>query len=193
MVHAFLVFTFYSQSLNCVGMKLRTIEEGAFRGLHSLKRLTLGENNLVSPPALDYIRNIKHLYLHKNRITIIPKDYFRACHKISIVDISFNQLLSLPEMSHISQTLRGLNLSYNKLKRLDVLARSNWVNLRILSVNHNDISQIQGDLITKMSSLQIFDIAHNKLQSLPDFCRLVSSWKELVVYLGGNPWYCDRT
>ena len=60
-------------------------------------------------------------------------------------------------------------------------------------VNHNDMIQIQGDLITKMSSLQIFDIAHNKLQSLPDFHRLVSSWKELVVYVGGNPWYCDQT
>ena len=193
MVHASLIFTFYSQSLTCVGMKLQTIEEGAFRGLNSLKSLTLGQNNLVSPPALEYINNIEQLYLFKNLITTIPKDYFRACHEMVIFDIAFNNLLSLSEMSHMSHFLRDLNLSYNRLRDLDVLTRSNWLNLRILSVSHNDISEIQDDLITKMSSLQSFFIDHNKLQSLPDFRRFVSSWNDLVINVEGNPWYCDQT
>ena len=193
MVYAFLIFTFYSQSLYCVGMKLHTIEEGAFRGLDSLKSLTLGENNLVSPPALEYINNIEQLYLYKNLITTIPKDYFRACHEMVIFDITFNRLIYLPEMSHISHSLGELNLSYNRLRDLDVLTRSNWLNLRKISVNHNDISEIQDDLIIKMSSLLNLDIAHNKLQSLPDFRRFVSSWKELVINVEGNPWYCDQT
>ena len=192
-LHASLIFTFYSQSLNCVGMKLQTIEEGAFRGLNSLKNLILGQNNLVSPPALEYINNIEQLYLFQNLITTIPKDYFRACHEMVIFDIAFNNLLSLPEMSHMSHSLRDLNLSYNRLRDLDVLTRSNWLNLRILSVSHNDISEIQDDLITKMSSLQSFFIAHNKLQSLPDFRRFVSSWNDLVIDVEGNPWYCDQT
>ena len=174
-------------------MKLHIVEKGAFRGLDSLQRLNLGENNLVSPPALGYISNVEELYLHKNRITAIPKDYFRGCDRMLIFDINFNYLLSLPEMSYISHSLLEMKLSYNKLRSLDVLVRSNWLKLQSLWVKQNDIFEIQGDLITKMSHLLILDIADNKLQSLPDFRLFVSSSKELVINVEGNPWYCDQT
>ena len=145
-IDSLLIFTFF-QSLHFTGLKLQVIERGAFRGLNSLRILNLGKNNLVSPPALDYISNIEDLYLYKNRITAIPKDYFRACHKLSIFDMASNHLLYLPEMSYISQSLLELKLSHNRLRSLDVLIRSNWLHLHALSVKHNNISEIQSSLI----------------------------------------------
>ena len=108
LIHVFL------QSLTCFDMKLDIIEKGAFRGLNSLRLLNMGGNNLKDPPALDYISNIHYLYLLKNRITSIPKDYFHACHYIGVFDIKFNRLLCLPEMSYISHSVRQLKLSQNK-------------------------------------------------------------------------------
>ena len=153
----------------------------------------------MSPPALDYISNIEDLYLYKNRITAIPKDYFRACHRLSIFDMASNHLLYLPEMSYISQSLLELKLSHNRLRSLDVLIRSNWLHLRALSVKHNNISEIQSSLIKNAPSLIHFDISLNKLQSLPDFRWSFSSSnrgrrlrEELKIYVEGNPWYCDQ-
>ena len=65
----------------------------------------------------------------------------------------------------------------------------------MLWLDGNNIFQIHGDLLT-LPSLEDLGIAHNKLQSLPDFRRSVSSSKmrkELIIHVEGNPWYCDQT
>ena len=176
-------------------MSLLLIEEGAFSGLSSLTALHLSFNQLTAAPSLQHIRTIKSLFLNRNLITSLPKDYLKGCHSLEEFDIKNNGLLILPEMSYVSRSLTYLILSHNRLSSLSTLTGHMWVNLMLIAVDRNEVSHFQINLIKNMPSLETFDISHNQLQLMPDLQVVYSSIDQrqtgLSVLVEGNPWHCD--
>ena len=191
----FELFFISFQDLRLCCMSLLLIEEGAFSGLSSLTALHLSFNQLTAAPSLQHIRTIKSLFLNRNLITSLPKDYLKGCHSLEEFDIKNNGLLILPEMSYVSRSLTYLILSHNRLSSLSTLTGHMWVNLMLIAVDRNEVSHFQINLIKNMPSLETFDISHNQLQLMPDLQVVYSSIDQrqtgLSVLVEGNPWHCD--
>ncbi|KAF2075746.1 hypothetical protein CYY_002928 [Polysphondylium violaceum] len=128
------------------------------------------------------IGDLKELYLDHNCINNVPANVFRELKNLSILDLSNNQLSSIPiEVSELKE-LKVLNLSHNnltnlpneigqlvKLTHLDIgfnfietintEAISNLVNLRILMMQRNYFNRLPTSLFAKLPLLESFSIS----------------------------------
>ncbi|RZC37936.1 LRR 8 domain containing protein [Asbolus verrucosus] len=81
--------------------------------------LDSSQQNLKEVPArILQMCNLKMLYLQKNYIIELPKDFFLKLHQLSWLDLRNNQLTTVPESIAHHQHLENLLLSDNKIETL---------------------------------------------------------------------------
>ncbi|XP_013386131.1 slit homolog 2 protein isoform X2 [Lingula anatina] len=106
------------------------------------------------------------LYLDDNNIRSIPY-YIRSLKRLVRVDLSYNELLTLPDTAFSNLTeLSTLILSYNKLKCIQSTSFAGLKKLRILTLHGNDLSTIPFGSFDDLKALS-------------------------QIAIGGNPLYCD--
>jgi hypothetical protein len=92
-------------------------------------------------PSLGNLVNLTNLVLHNNQLTALPME-LQALTKLKFFDVSNNQIEEVPStMVHLS-ALESLNVSVNKLSSFPPVG--------------------------EMKSLHILNVAHNRLQALPE-------------------------
>ncbi|SAM00170.1 hypothetical protein [Absidia glauca] len=79
-----------------------------------LEELDLSNNQLHTWPPSP-LPTLKHLKLPGNQITTLPIDMHHCFPKLETIDISTNQLSSLPCITNTDGALQSLNLSNNKI------------------------------------------------------------------------------
>lgn len=101
-----------------------------------LKMVSLSNNRIDSfPPSIfNKLTNMTHLYIDNNCLQKISFPYFKG-NKLTVVDISCNQLVSL-NMEHL-QRMKELNCSQNNLTFV-TLPPSIWK----LDASHNKLSNL---------------------------------------------------
>jgi len=128
------------------------------------------------------IGDLKELYLDHNCINNVPANVFRELKNLTILDLSNNQLSSIPsEVSELKE-LKVFNVSHNnltnlpneigqlvKLTHLDIgfnfietintEALSNLANLRILMMQRNYFNRLPTSLFAKLPLLESFSIS----------------------------------
>ncbi|KAK2862301.1 hypothetical protein Q5P01_001834 [Channa striata] len=115
-----------------------------FRDLKSLMQLNLAHNILKKMP--DGVPNgLIQLFLDRNRIDDIPKDYFKGFTHLAFVRLNYNQLSDkgVPKAVFNISSLLDLQLAHNQLASLPLFNG----NLEHLHLNHNNIESINGTLI----------------------------------------------
>ncbi|XP_037534859.1 prolargin [Nematolebias whitei] len=115
--------------------------KNTLKDLKSLLQLNLAHNTLKKMPS-GVPGNIIQLFLDKNRIDDIPKDYFKDFSHLAFVRLNYNQLSDkgIPKAVFNVSTLLDLQLAHNQLKMVPVFNS----HLEHLHLNHNSIESING-------------------------------------------------
>ncbi|MFA6159341.1 MAG: leucine-rich repeat domain-containing protein [Candidatus Paceibacterota bacterium] len=127
-------------------------------------------------------RRITHLILHGYRLMGPVPSSIDQLSSLQELDLSGNQLTSLPpEIGHLS-SLQYLYLSNNQLKSLP-REISQLSSLRVLNLNNNQLTSLPPE-VGHLSSLRLLYLNDNQLTSLPPEISHLSSLQEL--WLGNN-------
>ncbi|MGH0158524.1 UNVERIFIED_CONTAM: hypothetical protein FKN15_045074 [Acipenser sinensis] len=112
-----------------------------FKGLKNLVQLNLAHNILRKMPQ-NVPHNIYQLFLDRNNIEDIPKDYFKEFPNLTFVRLNNNQLTDkgVPKRIFNISTLLDLHLAHNKLNSVPIFNSK----LEQLYLNHNNIESING-------------------------------------------------
>lgn len=136
--------------------------KNTFKDLKSLMQLNLARNNLKKMPA-GVPGSVIQLFLDKNRIDDIPKNYFEGLAHLAFVRLNYNQLndKGVPKGVFNVSTLLDLQLSHNQLTSVPLING----HLEHLHLNHNSIESINGTQICPFD-LQADTSDHNLLPRL---------------------------
>ncbi len=121
------------------------------------------------------------LNLSFNEITTLP-DPLASLQNLTILNLSFNGITTLPDAIASLQNLTYLNLGNNKISILpDAIA--SLQNLTELDLSHNQITTLP-DAIAHLQNLTILNLSFNGITTLPD--AIASLQNLTTLYLGGN-------
>lgn len=107
--------------------------------------------------------NLKEINLRKNNISSLPDGLFTSNTNLRIVDLSNNIISSIKDSMFPSQSLRYLNLRYNKLQTPNFQLSTSLVNLEL---SFNSISSISKNFFSNMKQLQVLHLSHNAVEVL---------------------------
>ncbi|XP_075996945.1 prolargin [Genypterus blacodes] len=122
--------------------------KNTFKDLTNLMQLNLAHNVLKKMPN-GIPRGLIQLFLDKNHIDDIPKDYFKGLSHLAFVRLNYNQLSdkSVPKAVFNISTLLDLQLAHNQLSSVPLFNG----HLEHLHLNHNGIESINGTQICPYS------------------------------------------
>uniref|UniRef100_A0A8D0L221 Proline and arginine rich end leucine rich repeat protein n=1 Tax=Sphenodon punctatus TaxID=8508 RepID=A0A8D0L221_SPHPU len=137
------------------GLSDKVINKNTFKGLKNLMQLNLAHNNLGKlPPGMPTV--VHQLFLDRNHIKDIPKNYFKDFTNLAFLRLSNNELSDkgLPNDSFNLTNLLVLHLAHNQLSSIPYISTK----LEHLYLNDNTIEKINGTQIcpTGLVSFQDF-------------------------------------
>ncbi|XP_018320948.1 toll-like receptor 7 [Agrilus planipennis] len=170
----------------------------SFVGLKELQILDLGYNNIRNIPEEVFcsLPSLHNLNLTRNRIRSAERLGFGGefssktdCSNsdLQILDLSYNEISSLPEGSGFSRLrrLQTLDLKFNNISEVSGEALNGLVSLRVLNLANNRIGSLPQGLFAGSRELREVHLQNNSLFSLAKglFHRLEQL---LVLDLSGN-------
>jgi len=139
----------------------------AILNLEALEHLDLTGNNLtVLPSFIGKLANLKVLVWKQNELRKLPKGLFTLSNQLRKLDLSCNQINSIPNQFGELSKLEELDLSYNNIGRLPALFGA-FTQLKSLIIAYNSLKEISQN-IGNLSALQYLDASYNQLKSLPN-------------------------
>ncbi|KOB72728.1 putative toll [Operophtera brumata] len=147
---------------------ISTLEDGAFKGLLSLQVLNLSSNfmNTLPPDLFSDAKFLKEINVSNNTINNLPPGLFEGLEQLQTLDLSYNELTS----QWINKgTLIGLlrmvilNMSYNRLTRIDRYMFQDLYSLQKLNLEHNEISSIDEHSFEELRNLHSLSLSGNNL------------------------------
>ncbi|XP_044012047.1 toll-like receptor Tollo [Aphidius gifuensis] len=202
------------QILNLCSNKIIFIADRAFEGLSSINVLKLANNQLTSlPPDLfNDSRNIKEIDLKNNSLNVLPPGLFNDLMQLMILDLSMNELsnewintatftglvrlvvlnLSSNKIRKLESTifrdlfsLQTLQLEKNLIESLTENTFSSLNNLHTLVLSDNQLTVIDANSLSGLYVLSLLSLDNNRLRALhPNSLQNVSSLQDL--HLNGN-------
>ncbi len=146
--------------------------------ISSLKRLVLPFNNITGISNLRY-PNLTHLNLRQNKITALLAGFSYGIEELTslwFLDVSDNELESLPDAIGTLDTLNGLNIWGNKITHLPSTMPSGLKSLVYIFAHNNQLTSLPEN-IGEFEKLKIIDLEDNKLTTLPDSFTQISTDK----------------
>lgn len=152
--------------------EISMVADKALGGLKHLQIVDMAHNKIVAlPPDLfrDCMHVIKEIYLQNNSISVLAPGLFNKLSQLLALDLSNNHLTS----SWInSDTFTGLirmvvlNLSHNRLTRLEPNMFRDLYTLQILNLGNNMLETLPADAFAPMNNLHTLVISHNAVKYL---------------------------
>lgn len=152
--------------------EISMVADRALAGLKSLQIFDLSNNKVVAlPPELfkDCANSIKEIYLQNNSISVLAPGLFSNLDQLLALDLSKNHLTSAWINS---ETFSGLirlvllNLSHNRISKLDTTFFKDLYTLQILNLEHNLLEMIPADTFAPMNNLHTLLLSYNKITYL---------------------------
>ncbi|XP_077997871.1 keratocan-like [Glandiceps talaboti] len=159
--------TFTSLNVDLSYNKMVFINFDIFKYIPSLSSLILSHNNIINILSSQKI-NIYTLKLDHNDIDHFPPGFFEDMVGLYDVDLSFNRLLQVPDLSALH--LGNLNLEHNSIWEVDSLRLGNLSMMFFLNLDNNQLTSINH------ATAKLFD----------DF-----AYFGFFLTLYDNPWRCD--
>jgi Leucine-rich repeat (LRR) protein len=187
--------------------KLLRLSEHSFDGLNGLKRLTVSTKNSywgstrsleVQPLTMSGLSKLVYLEISDSNLRLVPDGFYCPLSSLQTLNLTRNKIrsvenigITLPttvECGDASlQELQSLDLSYNELQQISA---ENWAvsklrRLQHLFLQHNNISELNGDTLAGLNALRTLNLSFNHLEQLPD--GLFYNSRELrEIHLQGN-------
>lgn len=148
--------------------EIESITDNAFGSLYNLQTLVLSHNRLtrIDSSSLSGLYVLNTLALDTNKIDFIHIDAFNNITQLMEVNISQNKLDSVPHAINSLESLRSLDLSYNKISHIDNASYKGVEQLYSLNLESNQIGNLTKSVFQDLPSLRILNLAKNKIQSI---------------------------
>uniref|UniRef100_A0A8C1YFP6 Leucine-rich repeat-containing G-protein coupled receptor 4 n=1 Tax=Cyprinus carpio TaxID=7962 RepID=A0A8C1YFP6_CYPCA len=196
--------------------RIQEIGKNCFNGLDNLETLDLNFNNLKTfPEAIQTLPKLKELGFHSNNIASIPEGAFcrnsllrtihlfdnplsfvgttafqnlsdfqcsgtelitltlnmsvthiDTCHLNALLDLSYNEIEDLPSFQGCVR-LQDISLQHNQIRQIDRGTFQGMSSLRVLDLSRNQIKFIHRDAFLSLSALTNLDLSLNSLASVP--------------------------
>ncbi|KAK9874807.1 hypothetical protein WA026_005615 [Henosepilachna vigintioctopunctata] len=162
------------QTLYLQDNAISTLGDRAFVGLGSLTTLNMSSNSLIALPPELFLssRKLTHLYLHNNSLGVLAPGLLEGLDQLQVLDLSINDLSS----SWVNRdTFSGLvrlvvlNLSRNRLTRIDSNLFHDLYTLQILNLEHNSIEFIAEYAFSELKNLHSLTLSNNRISSIEAF------------------------
>lgn len=111
------------------------------------------------------------------------KQHFDTASKTGVLQLSDYKLKEIPEEAlHLSETLRNLNLSKNKL----TIVADDICKFKLLKQLNLDTNKIESltDSLSNLRKLEMLNVSNNSIPSLPESFAKLSNLKQ--IYLNNN-------
>ena len=145
--------------------KLQKLPNKLFQNQANLGTLFLSKNLLtrVSNEALQGAQQLSQLLLDNNLIEELEDQVFTNLSSVTVLDLSFNNLLKVPKTLKALQNLQSIDLSKNFITELeDVALPQLWR----LDMSKNQLQNISSAALNKMTSLQVLDLSENDIEEV---------------------------
>ncbi|XP_057781012.1 probable leucine-rich repeat receptor-like protein kinase At1g35710 [Salvia miltiorrhiza] len=119
----------------------------------------------VIPPEIGSLSKLTHLNLSYNELITLPLSLANLTN-LHVLDLSYNNIVGVipPEIGNLSK-LTHLDLSYNGLNSDLPFSLSNLTNLHVLDLSYNNIVGVIPPEIGNLSTLTHLDLSYNGLNS----------------------------
>eukprot|EP00090_Calanus_glacialis_P019644 TRINITY_DN30137_c0_g1_i1.p1 TRINITY_DN30137_c0_g1~~TRINITY_DN30137_c0_g1_i1.p1 ORF type:complete len:1191 (-),score=181.26 TRINITY_DN30137_c0_g1_i1:163-3735(-) len=154
------------QALKLNGNKIQALKMSP--DLFQLRNLDVSSNKLVKITADNFngLESLTHLSLANNQIQTIHTATFRNASQILVLDISDNQLMSVPESLKYLTNLQTLDIGHNYISDINNSPFSVMEGLWRLQIHGNQIKNISHNIFSNLKTLQIIDMSRNEIASI---------------------------
>ncbi|KAJ6653628.1 hypothetical protein lerEdw1_009004 [Lerista edwardsae] len=136
----------------------------------SLETLDLSNNNISvlkmeSFPPLA----LKNLYINNNRISSLePGTFDNLSSTLQILKLNRNRISAIPQKMFKLPHLHHLEMSRNKIKKIDGLTFQGLPSLKSLRIQRNGLARLMDGAFWGLSNMEILDLTYNHLARLED-------------------------
>lgn len=154
--------------------EISVVAEMALYNLQVLQVLNLSGNKIVSlpPELLQNVSDLVELYLHNNSLTVLPLGLLTGLQQLLVLDLSHNELTNdWVDGETFEDLIRlvVLNLSNNRMTRVDAITFRNLYSLQVLRLEHNAIEAVADNAFSSMYNLHTLLLSHNQLTHVDAF------------------------
>ncbi|GAB0090886.1 Toll-like receptor [Sergentomyia squamirostris] len=147
------------------------IADRALEGLISLGVIDLSQNRLnnLPPELFSEAKNVREIYLQNNSLNVLAPGIFSELNQVVVLDLSHNELTS--EWIN-GATFRGmrrlivLDVSSNRVSRLEVTTFRDLTSLQILRLQENQIESLPDGLFGDLGNLHTLVLSNNRLSAV---------------------------
>ncbi|XP_058811219.1 uncharacterized protein LOC131676112 [Topomyia yanbarensis] len=166
---------------------LRTLPENFLGNLTQLKTVILNRCNFANLPASLFrgSRDIMYMDLSYNQLSSVPKLLLQDQLRLEDLNLAFNKLEILPDgLFENTKELVVLQLSYNRLCNLSANIFESMEKLRVLKIDNNYLYVIDQLTFSRTSALEELSMQNNQL-SFHDSILIIQ--EEVNITDNGSP------
>ena len=184
-------------TVSYVGRNLTNVPESSFnRGVDAtdrIYRLQLTKNSITKIHGYAFRKyvNLQFLHLDRNKLAEVLQSVFKG-PALSTLNLSFNNLSCIPDLSDLNNSLTKLCISSNRLHKCDEghLYSGKFRRLSSISLENNNLIHLAAMTILWSSpSLEYVLLDHNELKQIPNFLNILPNLHTFD--LEGNPLECS--
>ncbi|KAA0723337.1 Leucine-rich repeat-containing G-protein coupled receptor 4 [Triplophysa tibetana] len=139
----------------------------AFQNLSDLHSLMLrGASMMQDFPSLTGTGNLESLTLTGTKTRSISADLCEELTMLRTLDLSYNEIQDLPSFQGCVR-LQDISLQHNQIQQIDRGTFQAMTSLRVLDLSRNQIKFIHRDAFLSLSALTSLDLSLNSLASVP--------------------------
>lgn len=150
--------------LNVNDVGLKSVDGRSLGLLDELLTFWGGQNKLerLETNAFSGNKKLEMIYLKFNRISFIHHKAFDGLVELFVLDLSSNKLKEIRNIFESLRSLVKLDLSLNRIEKLDKNVFKNLGELRELNLMKNNLKFLDPDVFKPLLSLEFVNISFNK-------------------------------
>lgn len=169
------------QSIRIESCNIPVLPENTFLGLNNVLNMSIHLNKshtkqlMFKEHTFAGLQKLQNLELDHNSLVVLPANLFCGLENLKILNLTSCELddarnigLGSIETFRCLPELLVLDLSHNILKSIPDGIFSSLVNLKILYLNNNQLSELYPYAFSGLSKLQSLDLSNNRISHLPE-------------------------